>query len=36
MAAADHPEGFGAVEGCGAGDKGYGFFAGVYDVAIIG
>jgi hypothetical protein len=36
VAAADHPEGFGAVECCGAGDEGYCFFAGVDDVAIRG
>lgn len=33
MAAADHGEGFGAVEGGAAGVDGDGFFAGVDDVA---
>lgn len=33
--AADHGEGFGAVEGGGAGHDGYGFFAGVDEVTIL-
>jgi hypothetical protein len=36
VSATDHGEGFGAVKGGGAGDHGYSFFTGVYDVAFVG